>query len=310
MPNVKTALSTHTACFICRDKTRPLHTVRKKDIIYAYSNHKIYIKHHARCCDAHYDNNGLIRKEEFDVIPTKARFYDQHIMKMFDVLCSTNDNLFEPFQEINSLQEDHCKKVTGLTKESFFKLSDYITSLNNNKHRSKYILIALYLYWLKTGMTQKDLAFMFGRGENQRTISRYLNQIRFAIHKDFVPAFLGADKSREFFLRFNTIITQSLFDLEDDVLVLIADGTSCRIQKSNNNQFQYKTYSGQKKDSLFKPFIICCADGYIVDCYGPFAANDNDSKILNYIIDTDDDLQRILVPSKTLFLVDRGKIIY
>ena len=116
--------------------------------------------------------------------------------------------------------------------------------------------------------------------------------------------------NREFVLRFNTIITQSLFDLEDDVLDLIADSTSCRIQKSNNNQFQYKTYSSQKKDSLFKPFIICCADGYIVDCYDPFAANDNDSKILNYIIDTDDDLRRILVPNKTLFLVDRGKIIY
>jgi len=27
-------------------------------------------------------------------------------------------------------------------------------------------------------------------------------------------------------------MTQSLFDLEDDVLVLIADGTSCRINKN------------------------------------------------------------------------------
>jgi hypothetical protein len=50
-------------------------------------------------------------------------------------------------------------------------------------------------------------------------------------------------------------------------------------------------YSGQKKDSLFKPFNICCADGYIIDCYGPFAANDNDSKILNYIIETDEELK-------------------
>ena len=55
-----------------------------------------------------------------------------------------------------------------------------------------------------------------------------------------------------------------------------------------------------------KPFIICCADGYIIDCYGPFPANDNDSKILNYIIETDEDLQRILLQNKTIFLIDRG----
>jgi hypothetical protein len=80
-------------------------------------------------------------------------------------------------------------------------------------------------------------------------------------------------------------MTQRLFDLEDNFLFLIADRTSCRIQKSNNNYFQYKTYAGQEKDSLFKPFIECCADGYILDCYDPFPVNENDSKIFNYIIE-------------------------
>jgi hypothetical protein len=99
-------------------------------------------------------------------------------------------------------------------------------------------------------------------------------------NKEFVPIFLEAQNDREFYLRFNTLMTQNIFELDPDVLVLVADGTYCKIQKSNNNGFQYKTYSGQKKDSLFTPFIICCADGNIIDCYGPFAANDNDSKIL------------------------------
>jgi hypothetical protein len=103
-------------------------------------------------------------------------------------------------------------------------------------------------------------------------------------------------------------MTQNIFGLENDILVFVADGTSCRIQKSNNNEFQYKTYSVQKKDSLFKPFIICCADGYIVDCYGPFPANDKDSKILNYILETDEELKKLLVPNKTLFLIDRGTV--
>ena len=251
MLSVESALSTHTACFICRDKTRPLREVKKKDIIHAYTNHKIFIKHHARCCDAHYDDNGFIRKEEFDVIPTKKKIYDQHLIKLFDVLRPTSDNIFEQFQKPELIEENLCKKFTGLTKIQFLQLSEFIISLNQNTKRTKYQLIALYLYWLKTGMNQNDLALIFGKNESQRCMSRYLNQIRFAIHKDFVPLFLGAEKKRDFYLRYNSIMTQSLFDLEDDVLVLIADGTSCRIQKSNNNNFQYKTYSGQKKDSRF-----------------------------------------------------------
>ena len=83
-----------------------------------------------------------------------------------------------------------------------------------------------------------------------------------------------------------------------------------RLEKSANNQFQYNCWSQQKMDLLIKPFIICCADGYILDCYGPFPANDNDSKILNYIIETDDDLKKILLPNKTLFLIDRGEYFY
>ncbi|RNA34715.1 transposable element tcb1 transposase [Brachionus plicatilis] len=41
--------------------------------------------------------------------------------------------------------------------------------------------------------------------------------------------------------------------------------------------------NGQKKDSLVKPFLICCADGWIIDCYGPIKANKNDASILDYI---------------------------
>ena len=78
---VNTALSTHTACFICREKTRGLHQVKKKDIIYAYATHKIYIKHHSRLCDAHFDEYGFIRKEEFSIIPTKQRYFDKSNVK-------------------------------------------------------------------------------------------------------------------------------------------------------------------------------------------------------------------------------------
>ena len=155
-------------------------------------------------------------------------------------------------------------------------------------------------------MDQKSLASMFSSHTTQQQISEYLRQIRVAIEKDFVPYFLGAHKEREFFLQFNTVMTHQLHNLSKDDLVVIADGTYCKIEKSKNNDFQYKTYSVQKNTSLFKPFLICCADGYIIDCYGPFAANLNDSAILNYILETDLELNKILLPNKTLMLLDRG----
>ena len=57
---------------------------------------------------------------------------------------------------------------------------------------------------------------------------------------------------------------------------------------------------------LIKPFLICCADGYIIDCYGPFQANYNDAKIFEYILKTDEELLKLLVPNKTYSFLDRG----
>ena len=106
-------------------------------------------------------------------------------------------------------------------------------------------------------------------------------QIKSALHKDFVPYFLAAHKPR-------------------------VDSTNSRIEKSSNNQFQYKSWSQQKFDLLIKPFIVCCADGYFIECYGPFQANHNDAKILEYILETDKNLIMLLQSNTTLIFLDRG----
>ncbi len=63
-----------------------------------------------------------------------------------------------------------------------------------------------------------------------------------------------------------------------------------------------------KHYNLIKPFIICCADGYFIDCYGPFDAKPNDAQILRYILKTDKDLVDLLTPAdKIRLFVDRGK---
>ncbi|CAF1002651.1 unnamed protein product [Brachionus calyciflorus] len=100
----------------------------------------------------------------------------------------------------------------------------------------------------------------------------------------------------------------NFFDLESDDLAVVIDGTYTRLEKSANNKFQYSCWSGQKKDLLIKPFVICCADGYFLDCYGPFEAFENDAKIFKYIIENDSTLRKILLPEKTILFIDRGNL--
>ncbi len=51
---------------------------------------------------------------------------------------------------------------------------------------------------------------------------------------------------------------------------------------------------------------MCTPNGYIIDCYVGFKANENDSSILDYILKTDKELLKLLLPNKTVFFLDRG----
>ena len=91
----------------------------------------------------------------------------------------------------------------------------------------------------------------------------------------------------------------------DDQLFLICDGTYARHQKSTNNEYQRKSYSGQKKVPLCKPFTICTTDGYIVEMLGPYLANQNDADILKSVFEDPNGL-RTFLKEGDIFVLDRG----
>jgi hypothetical protein len=78
----------------------------------------------------------LIRKEEFSAIPTKNIIYSQDTIKMFDTLCQTNESLFDQIRNIKNLEEEHCMKITNLTKRQFFEFSEFIETVYDTKHRT------------------------------------------------------------------------------------------------------------------------------------------------------------------------------
>jgi hypothetical protein len=128
------------------------------------------------------------------------------------------------------------------------------------------------------------------------------------MHTDCVPLFLGAHKGKDFFLKYNTESVRILHNFKEDDLAIVVDGTYTKIEKSANNQFQYLTYSVPKCDNLVKPFIMCCADVYLIDCYGPFQATMNDATIFRYVLKTDTDLNKLCQKKENImFFVDRGE---
>ena len=49
--------------------------------------------------------------------------------------------------------------------------------MRETENRSVYQALAVYLFWLKTGLDQENIATIFGI-ENRRLVSHYLNQVK------------------------------------------------------------------------------------------------------------------------------------
>jgi len=314
MSSLNMSNSSHHRCFICNIQNVRLHQITDASIIYAFVHFNIFIKQGTRCCGRHLDNNMNLRKDEYNNISSRQIPIEKYVFKMLYLLkekCKNDYNkccIFDGFKNIDNLDDRFIFKITRWNKLQFVTFSSYITSINNTTGRTKNELIAIYRFWLFKGIDQTSLA-MFKTDTDQQQISRYLEQIRIAIERDFVPFFLGVkSRSREFFVGHNTLASKTIYGLNDSTLCIVADGTYIFCVKSSNNSFQYKSFSMQKDSHLIKPFLIICPDGYIIDSYGPFPANKNDSSIFNSIINTDNDLRDLMIPFQTVVIVDRGLI--
>lgn len=131
--------------------------------------------------------------------------------------------------------------------------------------------------------------------EYEQLISKYSTAVLKSFEEDVlscrfgITSFIRADLIENH----TTKIAKNLFDSHEH-LFLICDKTYVRHQKSPNNEFQRKTYSGQKKVPLCKPFTIFTTDGYVVDMLGPYPANLNDAEILRILLQDSNALCKLL----------------
>ena len=71
---------------------------------------------------------------------------------------SIKNSVFEKFFNPHSISDDFCKKTTGLKLSRFLEVLGHLTTMNEIKNRNKSQALAIYLFWLKTGLPQETIA--------------------------------------------------------------------------------------------------------------------------------------------------------
>jgi len=153
----------------------------------------------------------------------------------------------------------------------------------------------LYFFLNSTGKSNAILASIL-QLENEQLVSEYSSTIVKSFQKDVLPFHFGLTSSNrnDLIQNHTTEIAKNLFEFNHQNVMLICDGTYARHQKSTNNEFQRKSFSGQKKVPLCKPFTICATDGYVIDMLGPYPANLNDAEILKILLQDPNGLCKLL----------------
>lgn len=136
-----------------------------------------------------------------------------------------------------------------------------------------------------------------------------MRSVRNALMLEFVPRHLGYDHiSREEVISRCLAIPNALFGGRDgeERCLTIHDGTYIYLQRSTNYYFQRKSYSLHKWRHLYKPYLMVCPDGHIIDIYGPYDATTSDASILNRILQSPHDPFNWFHRTNDILILDRG----
>ncbi|KAH3724256.1 hypothetical protein DPMN_050071 [Dreissena polymorpha] len=157
-------------------------------------------------------------------------------------------------------------------------------------------------------MTNRLLSTIFGITKS--SIRRAVSTIMHAFMRGFVPLYLGIDSvTRESLINEHTkLLAKKLFGNQEEKLILVLDGTYIYINKSNNFQFQRRSFSLLKGRPLVKPMVVVTTTGHFLTIVGPYMSdgNNNDAAILNHTLKTNIDDIRGLLREGDVFVVDRG----
>ena len=290
--------STHRCCLICKS-TADLRVVSFSDRSRIFNRFNIYVPEGCRTCHLH-SMQAIDHESRLPIVSHCSRIDVDELRQLYRT--GSNLSLFEKVKNLE-LSEGQSEHLTGFSREQFSEIAQSLPTLRCSSARSAHQALFVFLLKLRTGNSQNVLASLLEIPKAQ-SISSYFTSVMQAfehvVMEDFGPQAL----TREVLLMNTTPAARRLLGLREDQVALVLDGTYIRHQKSSNNAFQRRSYSGQKKVPLCKPFTICTTNGFIVDFAGPFPGTANDATIVREVL-KDPKLLALLLPGDAL-VVDRG----
>ena len=153
-----------------------------------------------------------------------------------------------------SLSEERIKAFTSHTWETISWLRSMMTSMRDSHNRKVTQALVIFLFKLRSGNSNKLISAILDVSED--IVQDSIKSVIKCFREEVLPKQFGFQAySREYFLQQTAKAAALLYDLGDS-LVIICDGTYLRHEKSANNAYQRKPYSGKKKVPLCKPFTV------------------------------------------------------
>ncbi|XP_008553228.3 uncharacterized protein LOC103575255 [Microplitis demolitor] len=298
--------STHKYCIICQ-KTTDLMTICLETRIQLFIKKLISIPTGNRCCSMHLIGNYFYKDDllRLRIVSNTSNVEKTELTLFFNTLSNkSQSSIFDRMNELD-MSEDQVKTLTGISWENILNLRSLLTSMRDTRTRSVTQALIIFLFKLKTGNSNETIASIFGLPYAQQ-VSEYFTQILTSFEKEILPySFRYNAVSRQQLIANTSDNAKKLLNVNENQLILIVDDTYVRHQKSKNNYFQRRSYSGQKKTHLCKPFAICTTNGFVLDFAGPFSGTLNDATIMKVVLENPSGLKKLLLPND-IFIVDRG----
>ena len=296
----RTAFS-HARCFAC-DSTGPLRILPFDSRRLVFHKTGVFVPKESRSCLSH-----LVTAEtSADVLqglPIAANWSSVSKEEITTFLSTTpKPTLYEAVGQLQ-VPDSQLKALTGFDGREFVQIMYSVTSIRATSSWNPAQAMLIFLYKLRTGNSNEIIANTFELHSKQ-AVSTCFNLVLEAFKNVTATEFGPTSLTRSTLLENTTATARQLFRMRDDQVALIMDGTYIRHQKSSNNSFQRRSFSGQKKVPLCKPFTICTTNGLIVDFAGPFSGTANDAAIVKEVL-KDSSLRSLLKPGD-LLIVDRG----
>ena len=241
--------STHKYCCVCFAQPESLIVIPFQARLQVFIQTRIFIPYGNRCCAEH-----LIKKRFFIDDIQKLKIFsntssiDKRELTLFlnELSNACNNSILDRIED-STLSDERIKSLTGYSIEQLSKLKSMLISMRNSDNRTINQALFVFLFKLRTGNSNNVTASIFDI-QLEQNVSDYIDSVMKSFNKDILPNNFGvkACTREDLILNHTSFYVKKLHGYENR-LVLIADGSYLRHQKSTNNCYQRKSYSGQKK---------------------------------------------------------------